>query len=106
MSVQDNKTNNDNQLEKKVGDDEINSKIKKVKFSRVEDTTTTVCHIILYNGFVVTQTGGCVDPNGYDKKLGERISYKNAIAEVKRLFAFYKREKKYNINQKKQKKNK
>lgn len=44
--------------------------------------TTTVCAITLTNGFTVTGTSGCVDPNNFDETIGRKVAYDNAAKEI------------------------
>lgn len=50
--------------------------------------TTTVCLITLDNGYTVLGTSACVDPANFDKELGERLAYDDAVDKVWPLAGF------------------
>lgn len=53
------------------------------KFAVIEGTTTTVCKAILPNGFSVgTGESACIDPNEYNKELGEKYAKERAQANA------------------------
>lgn len=42
--------------------------------------TTTVCQIVLQNGFsVAIGESACIDPENFDEKLGRKYAYEKAI---------------------------
>lgn len=54
------------------------------KFAVVEGTTTTICKAVLKNGFSVgTGESACVDPNNFNKELGEKYAKERAIEDAK-----------------------
>jgi len=67
---------------KKVTPELIQSRIKEVKYQRVEGTTTTICIIILDNNFVFVGQSACVDPTTFNEKLGEEYAYKDAFEKI------------------------
>ena len=53
-------------------------------FSRIGDSTVTVCCAFLPNGFQVsTGESSCVDPANYDQDLGEKYAKERAINAAK-----------------------
>lgn len=66
----------------------LTSNIESVSYTRVPDTTTTICSIILNNGFVVTETSACIDPNNYDKAIGEKIALDACKERLWELYGF------------------
>lgn len=66
----------------------LTSNIETVSYTRVPDTTTTICSIILNNGFVVTETSACIDPSNYDKTIGEKIALEACKARLWELYGF------------------
>ena len=44
--------------------------------------TTTICQLTLENGFTVTGESACVDPDNFDKTIGESIAYENARNKI------------------------
>lgn len=49
---------------------------------------TTVCCLTLYNGFEVVGSSAPVDVRMFNKELGERYAYENALEQVDKFFAF------------------
>ncbi len=65
----------------------IDSRIKDTTFAKMEDTTT-ICRITLDNGYTVNGFSACVNPENYNKEIGEKIAYDNAYRELWPLFGF------------------
>lgn len=61
---------------------DIENKIKQVVFSVLPDTTTTICQLFMEHGYVIIGTSACVDKTKYNKALGEKYSYENAINQA------------------------
>jgi Phage protein (N4 Gp49/phage Sf6 gene 66) family len=66
----------------KITRERIESRIDKVRYSIIPDTTTTICAITMINGFVVTSSSACIDPAAFDRKTGEEIAYENALEKI------------------------
>ena len=49
---------------------------------------TTVCCLTLYNGFEIVGTSAPADIRLFDKALGLRYAYEDAIAQMDKFFAF------------------
>lgn len=62
--------------------DGMQSKVKATSFTRLPDTTTTVCQLTLENGYTVLGTSACVDPTQYNQALGEKYAYEDAINKM------------------------
>jgi hypothetical protein len=58
---------------------DIQSKVKKTTYTVLPDTTTTVCQLHMENGYVIMGTSACVDPAKFNKALGEKYAYEDAI---------------------------
>ena len=58
---------------------DIQDRIKKTTHTVLPDTTTTVCQLHMVNGYVILGTSGCVDPAKFNKALGEKYAYEDAI---------------------------
>ncbi len=61
---------------------DILNKVKKATYTILPDTTTTVCQLFMENGYVVLGTSACVDPAKFNKALGEKYAYEDAINKV------------------------
>lgn len=64
---------------------DIEKKIVDKKFTILEDGKTTICNLYLQNGFTVRGESACVDPSNFDKNIGEKIAYENAVDKVWQL---------------------
>ena len=58
---------------------DIQAKVKKTTYTVLPDTTTTVCQLHMENGYVILGTSACVDPLKFNKALGEKYAYEDAI---------------------------
>lgn len=58
---------------------DIENKVKQVVFSVLPDTTTTICQLFMENGYVILGTSACVDKTKYNKALGDKYAYEDAI---------------------------
>ena len=61
---------------------DIQAKIQKTVYTVLPDTTTTVCQLVMENGYVILGTSACVDPAKFNKALGEKYAYENAITNA------------------------
>lgn len=66
----------------------MESRIKNVAYLFPFDTTTTICHITLDNGYVVIGSSACVNPANYDKEIGKKIAYQHAFGQLWDKFGF------------------
>ncbi len=56
-----------------------------IKFHHFPGTTTTVCLVILPNGFTVTGTSACASPENFDADLGKKIAANEARGKLWQL---------------------
>lgn len=49
---------------------------------------TTVCRIILKNGFVIVESSSCVDPKNYSEEMGKNICIEHAKNKIWELLGF------------------
>ena len=61
---------------------DIDAKIKDVKFTVLEDGRTTICNLYLENGFTVRGESSCVSKDNFNKNIGEQIALENAKNKV------------------------
>lgn len=61
---------------------DIDAKIKDVKFTILEDGRTTICNLYLENGFTVRGESSCVSKDNFNKDIGEQIALENAKNKV------------------------
>ena len=65
----------------------MESRIKSADYHRIGETVT-LCSITLDNGYSVRGESACVNPENYNKEIGEKISYDNAFRQLWALFGF------------------
>ena len=61
---------------------DMNEKVKSATYTRLPDSTTTVCQITLVNGYTLVGTSACVDPAMFNQAVGEQIAYNNAFEQL------------------------
>lgn len=71
----------------RVTKEQMQARISSRAFVKIGETLTH-CQIILDNGFSVTGESACVNPENYDKEIGEKIAYDNAFNKLWPLFGF------------------
>ena len=60
----------------------IDSVIKEIKYYVVPDTTTTICSLVLSNGFVVNGESAAVSKENFDEEIGRKVAYENARDKI------------------------
>lgn len=75
--------------------EDINAKIVDKKFTVLEDGRTTICNLYLQNGFTVRGESACVTIENYNKEIGEKIAYENAVDKVWQLEGYLLAEDRY-----------
>ena len=68
-----------------VTKDGIKARIVRIEYFVLPKSTVTLCSITLDNGFSVRGESACVDPDLFDKDLGEKLAYEQAF---NKLWAF------------------
>jgi len=53
-----------------------------------KDDTTTICTLYLDNGYSVRGESSCVNFENFDREIGARLAYDNAISKLWPLFGF------------------
>lgn len=51
-------------------------------------STTTLCVVLLKNGYTVTGESACADPANYDRELGEKYALEDAIKKIWPLMGY------------------
>jgi len=72
----------------KLNHDDIQKKIKKIKYIRIKKTQTIICSITLENGFNVTGQSSCISPQTFNKKKGKQLALKDAEQKIWELEAY------------------
>ena len=66
----------------KVTKASIESKIEKVDYMVLPDSTVTLCNITLKNGFSIRGESACVDPRNFNIDIGKGLAYKQAFDKI------------------------
>lgn len=82
----------------RVTQEAIDSRIKAVAFHHLPETTTTICNILLDNGFSVRGESACVDPANFNEDVGQTIALRNAKEKLWPLFGFLLAELRFRAN--------
>ena len=56
--------------------------VKSASYTRLADSTTTVCQLTLKNGYTVLGHSACIDPNLFNQTVGEKVAWDNAIDKI------------------------
>lgn len=56
--------------------------VVKADYWRLGDSTTTVCQLTLKNGYTVLGQSACIDPLEFNKTVGEKVAWENALDKV------------------------
>lgn len=72
----------------KITKEFLESEIISVEYNRLQGTLTH-CAITTKSGFMFTGESACVDPNNFDKEIGEQIAYENAFEKMWMPYGFW-----------------
>lgn len=85
-------------LPKSVTKEHLESIIAKKEFFVLPGTTVTLCMLTLQNGFSVRGESACVDPNNFNKEIGEQIAFDNAFRQLWLLEGYVLKQKHYDAS--------
>lgn len=77
----------------------INSQIVASQYCVFDDTTLTVCCLILKNGFTVTGESACASKENFDEEIGRRLAFDNAREKIWQLEGYLLRNELYQQEQ-------
>ena len=66
----------------RLNPEHIDNTIMSVKYHVFENTTMTVCCIVLNNGFCVTGESAAASMDNFDKEIGKKIAFGNARDKI------------------------
>ena len=66
----------------KVDMTEMLAKVEKTTYHDMGDGQTTFCCLEMKNGYKVWGHSACVDPNTYNRSIGEMQAYRDAIDKL------------------------
>lgn len=73
----------------------IDSAINEILYHRVPNTSTTICSLILTNGFVVNGESASASIENFDEDMGKKIAYNNARDKIWALEGYLLKQKLY-----------
>ena len=82
----------------KVTQEQVDGFIKTTEVMTIGEKTTLV-HATLENGFTITKTSACVDPENYDEKIGSEICMEHIKNEIWYLLVFLLQQREYERKQ-------
>jgi hypothetical protein len=82
-------------MENRVTEDQIKSKIKSEVFLVMPDCRTTICQLVMENGYTVHGYSACVDIGNFDAALGRLYAYQDAFEKIWPLEGYLLAEKLY-----------
>ena len=82
-------------LPNKVSLSDMMAKIKSTTYTILPNGKTTVCQLILENGFSIEGQSACVDIANYNQALGEKYAFENAVDKMWQLEGYLLTEKLY-----------
>ena len=115
-------SNTEHQIEKEIQDkslnaprltpDHVESKVQAIRYLTgdvapifahedyfaKEDKSTpclTICILTLENGFTVTGESACASPENFDKLIGQKLAYENALNKIWQLEGYLLKEQLY-----------
>lgn len=68
-------------MKNKLTQQDIESVIEEIQFIRL-GSKTTVCFLLLKNGFEVTGNSACVSPENFDEEIGRSVAKADAINKI------------------------
>lgn len=86
----------------RVTKEQMEKRIKSIEFSKLGETVT-LCNITLDNGYSVRGESACVNPENYNREIGEKIAYDQVFNKLWPLFGFLLAESNYMNNPEPQK---
>lgn len=79
--------------------EDIQGKVQKTVYTVLPDTTTTVCQLFMENGYVILGTSACVDATKYNRAIGEKYAYEDAINKAWPLEGYLLAQERFLFNQ-------
>lgn len=66
----------------KVTLDGIKAKIKGETYLVLPDGRTTICQLTMENGYSINGHSACVDPTEFDRDLGRKYAFEDALRQI------------------------
>lgn len=72
-------------MAEKVTVADLQALVKSEYYTRVPDTTVTICALTLHSGFTVIGKSACVNPDDFDDALGRKYAFEEAFEQLWQL---------------------
>ena len=69
-------------LPNKVYMTDMLARIKHSKYTKLDDGKTTLCTLMMVNGYTIIGMSACVDPSEFNEALGEKYAFEDAIRQL------------------------
>lgn len=79
--------------------EDIDKQILYAEYYRVDNTTTTICALVLKNNYVVVGKSAAISMNNFDEELGKKIAFDDAREQIWALEGYYLKSKQKEINE-------
>lgn len=79
-------------MKNKLTLEDVESVIREESYTKL-GSKTTVCLMILRNGFEITGTSACVDPSTFNEEIGNKVARENCIQLIWQLEGYLLQEK-------------
>lgn len=73
----------------------IEGVVRSESYIHIPNTTTTVCCLVVQNGFVVIGHSACIDPADFDAEMGRKIARDKAIDQLWQLEGYLAKQRMY-----------
>ena len=70
----------------------------KTEYYVVPKTTTTICSLVLMNGFVVNGESAAASKENFDVEIGKKVAYENAREQIWKLEGYLLKQKLFEGN--------
>lgn len=74
---------------------DILAAVVKADYTILGDTTTTICQLTLTNGYTVIGKSACIDKALFDKTIGEKVAWNDALERVWELEGYLLQQKRF-----------
>jgi hypothetical protein len=83
----------------KVTKDGIEKRITKTDYIVLPNSTTTICNVVLENGYSVRGESACVDARNFNLEIGQNLAFKDAFAKLWALEGYLLAERRFQVAQ-------
>lgn len=82
----------------KLTKEDLEKQIKDVQYVSFAETGT-LCTIVLTNGYTVTGTSNCINPDNFKEEIGKEVAYQNAFDQLWNVLGYNEKQRWYEETQ-------